>query len=58
MPSFPKLNVEWHKEHRMPAKATANDRLAWHVDHAKHCLCRPFTKAMREKLEAEVAKKQ
>jgi hypothetical protein len=31
-----KLNVEWHKQNRMPAKATIDQRIAWHIEHHKH----------------------
>jgi hypothetical protein len=51
MPS--KLNAEWHKAHRMPKNATLDERIAWHLEHAKHCACRP----MPEKLKAEIAKR-
>ena len=35
-----KINVEWHKEHRMPKGATLDQRLSWHLEHHKHCACR------------------
>jgi hypothetical protein len=37
-----KLNREWHLSHRMPAKATLEQRLKWHLEHAKNCQCRPI----------------
>ena len=49
-----KLNAEWHKEHHMPPKATAKQRLVWHTEHAKNCLCRPFTPKMKQKLEESI----
>ena len=37
-----KLNAEWHKAHKMPKNPTIQQRLAWHIEHAKHCGCRPI----------------
>ncbi|MBS1903980.1 MAG: hypothetical protein JSS75_09770 [Bacteroidetes bacterium] len=48
------LNAEWHNDHRMPKNATLDQRIAWHIEHAKHCGCRP----MPEKLKAEIAKRR
>ncbi|MGC4084663.1 MAG: DUF1801 domain-containing protein [Vicinamibacterales bacterium] len=51
------INAAWHAKHRMPKNATPAQRLKWHEAHATHCGCRPFTAAMREKLQhAMVAK--
>jgi hypothetical protein len=38
----PKLNRAWHAKHRMPAKATLDQRIQWHLDHREHCGCRPI----------------
>lgn len=32
----------WHKQNRMPCNATPQQRVAWHLEHAKHCQCRPI----------------
>jgi hypothetical protein len=37
----PKLNADWHRAHRMPEKATLEQRVAWHREHQMHCACRP-----------------
>jgi hypothetical protein len=44
----PKLNRRWHQEHRMPKNATAEQRIAWHVQHAQVCGCRPIPKGVLE----------
>jgi hypothetical protein len=49
-----KINKEWHEQHRMPKNATIDQRIAWHIEHVKHCSCRP----MPEKLKAEMKKRQ
>jgi hypothetical protein len=42
MKATPRLNAAWHKENRMPAKATLAQRTTWHRAHAKNCACRPI----------------
>ncbi len=44
------INREWHVENRMPANPSIDQRLTWHVEHAKHCGCRLIS----EKLAAEI----
>lgn len=34
------MNREWHAEHPMPPRATADERLDWHRAHAAACGCR------------------
>jgi len=36
------MNAQWHARNKMPTKATAKQRLAWHLDHQRHCGCRPI----------------
>ena len=38
-----KINAEWHKSHPMPKKPTAQQRAAWHYEHALHCGCRALS---------------
>jgi hypothetical protein len=35
-----KLNATWHQQHPMPSKPTLDQRVRWHVAHAKVCACR------------------
>ena len=35
-----KINVEWHKANRMPARASLGQRVDWHLAHQKACDCR------------------
>jgi len=46
------MNATWHAAHRLSRKATATERLRWHLEHQKACGCRPLTATMRKKLEA------
>jgi hypothetical protein len=36
------LNAAWHDSHPMPPRATLDQRVTWHVAHAKACGCRPM----------------
>jgi hypothetical protein len=44
------INARWHAKHRMPLRATVDQRIAWHLAHARHCACRPIP----PKLEAQI----
>jgi len=46
------LNREWHRDNRMPPRATREQRIRWHVAHAKVCACR----AIPDSIKAEVEK--
>jgi hypothetical protein len=46
-----------NKGHRMPEKATEQQRIDWHVEHAKVCGCRPVPEGLVAKVsEAEKRK--
>lgn len=44
------LNRAWHAAHRMPPRATLDQRVAWHLAHAAACDCRPLSPAMRAEI--------
>jgi hypothetical protein len=46
-----KLNRGWHLSHRMPPKATLEQRLEWHLEHAKNCQCRAITGKIAEEMK-------
>jgi len=46
-----RLNRDWHQRYRMPAKATFEQRLQWHLEHVKHCGCRPIPRRLLEEME-------
>ena len=48
-----KINAAWHKKHIMPANATFEQRVKWHLAHQKNCSCR----TMPQKLAEEMKKK-
>jgi len=41
-----RINAEWHRNNRMPKNATTEQRIAWHLEHRKHCDCRPIPKKL------------
>lgn len=47
------MNARWHKAHPMPANPTLDQRLRWHVAHAKACDCRE----MPASIVAELARR-
>lgn len=34
------LNREWHDAHPMPPNASMDQRVEWHLEHARQCGCR------------------
>ncbi len=46
-----KINAEWHRAHRMPKNPTLEQRIAWHIEHARHCGCRPIDDKLRDEME-------
>lgn len=47
-----KLNAEWHARNKMPRNPSLDQRIAWHVEHAKACSCRPLTEKLRKEIDA------
>jgi hypothetical protein len=48
-----KLNADWHRAHPMPPKATFEQRVAWHREHARACGCRKPPPDIAARLAAE-----
>ena len=45
------LNKEWHRLNRMPPKATREQRITWHAEHAEACACRSIPESIRQDVE-------
>ena len=43
---------QWHAQNRMPKNATPQQRVEWHLEHAKHCACRPIPASVLAFIEA------
>jgi len=46
-----KMNKNWHLKNRMPEKATLDQRIAWHLEHAKNCSCREIPEKLKEEMK-------
>lgn len=46
-------NQAWHAQNRMPKNPSLDQRVAWHLEHARHCGCRK----MPESIAVEIAKR-
>jgi len=51
------MNKTWHAAHRMPAKPTVEQRIAWHTQHAEHCGCRPVPASLRKRVQTRPPRK-
>jgi hypothetical protein len=45
------LNKEWHRQNRMPPRATREQRIKWHAAHAAACSCRPVPDTIKLDVE-------
>ncbi|WP_324405321.1 hypothetical protein [Bradyrhizobium sp.] len=45
------LNKEWHRLNRMPPRATREQRIRWHVAHARDCSCREIPDSIKADVE-------
>ena len=46
-----KLNKEWHLVHPMPKNPTQQQRIEWHLEHAKNCGCREIPAKLKEEMK-------
>lgn len=46
-----KINADWHRKHRMPKNPTLDERIEWHIEHAKHCACREMPAKIKEAIK-------
>lgn len=46
------LNPAWHQDHPLRPKATTQQRILWHAEHALECGCRDVPQDLREAVEA------
>ncbi|MFA6467047.1 MAG: hypothetical protein WCV71_04265 [Patescibacteria group bacterium] len=49
MPS--KLNATWHLKHKMPKNPSLDQKVDWHLAHAKNCQCRPLGAKILEEIK-------
>ena len=46
-----KINKEWHLKNRMPKNPSIEERIAWHLGHAKNCGCRKIEGKIAEEMK-------
>ncbi|MEO8590333.1 MAG: hypothetical protein ABI432_13245 [Flavobacteriales bacterium] len=46
-----KLNKVWHLKHPLPPNANFEQRVKWHLAHAKHCACRGIPTKLAEEMK-------
>jgi hypothetical protein len=44
------MNARWHKNHAMPKNPSLEQRLRWHVAHARACSCREIPRSVATEL--------
>ena len=44
-----KINQDWHRDQVMPREANLDERVAWHIEHARECGCREIPAKIRKK---------
>ena len=45
------LNRQWHEQHQLGNRASLDERVRWHLEHAKVCGCRPIPARLLEEIE-------
>jgi len=46
-----KINKVWHLANKMPKNPNLDERIIWHLGHAKHCSCRPLAGKIVEEVK-------
>lgn len=46
-----KINKEWHQKNKMPKNPSFDQRVKWHLEHQKHCSCRPISAKLAEEMK-------
>lgn len=46
-----RINASWHLINKMPKNPTLDERIKWHLEHAKNCVCRPLGGKILEEIK-------
>jgi hypothetical protein len=49
------INTAWHSRNRLPEDPTLDQKIKWHIEHARHCSCRSFDPEILEELKKRYA---
>lgn len=50
------INKNWHLKNKMPKNPTPEQRINWHIQHAKNCNCRPIPEKLLKEMNSIVTK--
>ena len=50
------MNEGWHSAHPMPKNPTIDERVDWHLEHAKDCGCRPIPETISQEIDRRRSK--
>jgi hypothetical protein len=45
------INEKWHSAHEMPKNPTMDERVNWHLEHARECACRPIPESIEKEIK-------
>jgi len=48
-------NKERHLDNKMPPKATLDQKIKRHIEHATHCKCRPMPESIKKEIQKRIA---
>jgi len=51
MSNMSNVNAKWHLANRMPKNPTLDQRIRWHLAHAKNCSCRSLSGKILEEIK-------
>jgi hypothetical protein len=46
------INKEWHLANKMPKNPTEEEKITWHVTHAKNCSCWPIPPKLQKLIDS------
>lgn len=49
-----KINADWHASHPMPKNPSMQQRVDWHVVHARACACRPMPASVKAAMKGSL----
>jgi len=44
------INKEWHLKNKMPKNPTLEERINWHIEHAKNCRCIEMPESIKKEI--------
>lgn len=50
------INKQWHQAHPMPRNPKPEQRIEWHMEHAKKCACRDIPPKLKVEIEKRNAR--